>query len=165
MDTERLLEFLIEQVSSFEGFPWMSGYSDYGSFDPDGPPSGDISVKQVGKWLWVKAVISYYGSTTDQTTDRLSGDPYEAEVSYDWIGLADSAPSKVSKTDDLDKWAEISLKYVCENTDVGLWGTHEGSWVGNLEEDGTVTIYEAKGRYEDVTPESTAQSKTVKLKS
>ncbi|MHA2065324.1 MAG: hypothetical protein ACXABY_13190 [Candidatus Thorarchaeota archaeon] len=141
----------------------MTRYSDMGSFRPDGPPSGSISVNQVAGWLWVKASLSYEGTTMDPTTDRLSGDPYEADVSYDWIGDAKNAPAQPSNSGELDAWAAFNTRYVCENTDVGLWGEHGGGWVEDLAEDGTITLHEASGRYQDVTPESTAEVKKVKL--
>ncbi|MHA2143080.1 MAG: hypothetical protein ACXADC_00655 [Candidatus Thorarchaeota archaeon] len=141
----------------------MTRYREMGSFRPDDPPSGSISVNQVADWLWVKARLSYEGTTMDQTTDRLGGDPYEANVSYDWIGDAKTAPAKPSNASELDAWAAFKTRYVSENTDVGLWGEHGGSWVENLAEDGSITLYEASGRYQDVSPESTAEKKELKL--
>ncbi|MHA2264874.1 MAG: hypothetical protein ACXAEN_20975, partial [Candidatus Thorarchaeota archaeon] len=95
MDTKGLLENLRKQLIDLEGLPWMSGNVSHGSFRPEKPPSGSVTTDQIGKWLWVKARLLNEGTTMDQTTDRLSGDPYEAHVAYDWIGLAESAPSKV----------------------------------------------------------------------
>ena len=63
----------------------------------------------------------------------------------------------------MKNWALLKIRYVCENTDAGLWGVHKGSWVTGLKEDGTVTLLDAKGRYQDVSPESTATERTVKL--
>ena len=164
MDTKELLENLRKPLEGLEGLPWMSGYLSHGSFRPEKPPSGSITTEQIGKWLWVKARLLYEGTTMDQTTDRLSGDPYEAHVSFDWIGLAESAPSKISHSEELEKWAQIKTEYTCEYTDVGLWGVHEGEWVGEMKEDGTVSLYKAQGRFQDVTPESTATVEQVKLK-
>ncbi len=164
MDTKELLEYLRKQLEGLEGLPWMSGYRSHGSFRPEDSPSGTITTDQKGKWLWVKARLSYKGTTMDPTTDRLSGDPYAAYVAYDWIGPADSAPSKVSHSEDLEEWAQIKTEYACEYTDVGLWGVHSGEWVEVIQEDGTVTLYKAKSRFQDVTPESTATVEQVKLK-
>lgn len=148
-------------MKSLEGLPWMNGYS--GSYRPDNSPQGEARVKEIGVWLHVIVNVTYDGTTMDQTTDRLSGDPYEALVVHGWIGLAETAPKKVSKPEELDEWAKLSTRYVQENTDVGIWGEHQGSWFEGLEEDGTVTLKEASGRFQDVSPESLATEKTLKL--
>lgn len=148
-------------MKSLEGLPWMNGYS--GSFRPDEPPQGEARVTEIGVWVYVTVDIMYEGTTMDQTTDRLSGDPYKAMVECGWIGLAETAPKKVSKPEELDEWAKLSTRYVRENTDVGIWGEHDGSWIARLEEDGTVTLKEASGRFQDVDPESLATEKTLKL--
>ncbi|MHA1960402.1 MAG: hypothetical protein ACW99U_09235 [Candidatus Thorarchaeota archaeon] len=163
MDTGELLEFLRNRLGDLEGLPWMSGYSSHGSFTEDIPPSGSVHTEEIGKWLWVKARLLYNGTTSDPTTDRLSGDPYQAHMAYDWVGPIDSAPEKASTPGDLEEWAQIKTTYTCEYTDVGLWGEHQGRWVDDVGEDGTVTIRVAKGRFQDVTPESTATTETVKL--
>jgi hypothetical protein len=93
----------------------------------------------------------------------LSGDPYSGVVRYDWIGPKSTAPQKVSTQEELDAWASISLKYARENTDVGIWGVHSGSWVEDLTEDGTVVIRDVKGSYQDEDPHSLGTSRTVKL--
>jgi hypothetical protein len=100
----------------------------------------------------------------DPSTDRAGGDPYIAQVRYDWIGPAASALHKVTDPKELDAWAILSTFYAREYTDVGIWGVHEGSWVESLSEDGTVTIREANGRFQDESPESKSTLRTVKLK-
>lgn len=161
METDELNEFLCKRLSSHEGLPWLNGYS--GSYREENSPDGIIIVKQVGIWLWVSVGLDMDGTTMDQTTDRLRGDPYEAEVRYDWIGLATTAPEKVSHTDQLDEWAKLSTSYVRENNDSGYWGSHNGKWVEKLLEDGTVTLRVASGRYQDAPPESTTKLEQIEL--
>lgn len=163
MNIEGLKEHLIGRLESYEVLPWLDGYSSHGGYDPDGPPEGEISLREIGKWLSVIAVFRWSGSTMDQTTDRLSGDPYSGIVRFDWIGLSESAPAKASNSDELDKWAKLKLRYACEYTDVGIWGVQEGSWVDDLKEDGTVVIKDAEGRFEDVDPQSLATTRTIQL--
>ena len=115
METSELLEFLCNQLKNEEGLPWLSGYS--GSYREDTLPNGSFTIKEIGVWLWVKAELDLDGSTMDQTSG-VSGDPYEANVEYHWIGLADNAPEKVSSPEELDTWAKLSTRYVCENNDM-----------------------------------------------
>lgn len=69
----------------------------------------------------------------------------------------------MSTSKELDEWASLNLKYARENTDVGLLGVHSGSWVEDIEEDGTVTIRDVKGSYQDEDPQSLGESRTVKI--
>ncbi len=163
MKTDKLLKQLISDVSNYESLPWLEGYTDFGSFTERGPPEGDISVEQVGPWLWISANFSYGGKTMDQSTDRAGGDPYSAYVKYDWVGPADSAPSEVSHPDELVDWALYKSTYAQEHTDVGSWGVHKGSWIESVDEDGTVTYREATGPFQDVAPSSMTEVKTTKL--
>ena len=141
----------------------MNGYTNHGSFNPEGSPDGSIRLQEIGDWLSIVVIFSWDGTTMDQTTDRLSGDPYSGVVRYDWIGPKDSAPKEVSTSEELDAWARISLKYARENTDVGIWGVHSGSWIEDLEEDGTVTIRDAKGSYQDEDPQTLGETRTIHL--
>jgi len=141
----------------------MSSYTDFGTFRPDGSPEGDIRLQEIGDWLSIVAVFRWEGTTMDQTTDRLGGDPYIGIVRYDWIGPKKTAPEEVSTKEDLDEWASISLKYARENTDVGIWGVHQGSWVEDLKEDGTVKIRDVKGKYQDEDPQSLGETRIVQL--
>ena len=99
----------------------------------------------------------------DQTTDRLRGDPYYCVVRFDWIGLIETAPSKVESPEELDEWAIQSLKYTRENTDAGAWGVHQGSYIEELKEDGTLIVRDQKGRYEDVDPMTIGDLRTIQL--
>ena len=164
MKTEQLLKQLCQEVESEAPLPWLSGYTDFGSFRQSGPPKGEVRVLQVGSWISVVVEISLKGTTMDPTTDRSGGDPYSALARYDWIGPSDKAPEAVNERSELDAWAVYKSQYACEYTDTGLWGDHEGSWVVGLEEDGTVTYREATGPFHDVSPESVTEQKTVKLK-
>ncbi|MHA1943938.1 MAG: hypothetical protein ACW96M_06045, partial [Candidatus Thorarchaeota archaeon] len=119
MKTDELMKQLQRQIESYEDLPWMKGYSDHGSFRPEGSPEGEIRLQEIGDWLSIVVVFRWDGTTMDQTTDRLSGDPYCGVVRYDWIGSKDSTPSAVSTPKELDEWASLNLKYARENTDVG----------------------------------------------
>ncbi|TET06651.1 MAG: hypothetical protein E3J86_14745 [Candidatus Thorarchaeota archaeon] len=44
-----------------------------------------------------------------------------------------------------------------------IWGVHEGSWVEDLKEDGTVMIRDAKGSYQDEDPQSLGETRTIQL--
>jgi hypothetical protein len=163
MKTDELMKNLQSRIESYEDLPWMTGYTDHGNFRPDSSPEGLIKLQVIGNWFSIVVVFRWEGTTMDQTTDRLSGDPYEAEVRYDWIGPKESAPKKVSTKEELDAWAGISLKYARENTDFGIWGVHSGSWVEDLKEDGTVTIRDVKGAYQDEDPQSMGETRIVQL--
>lgn len=163
MDTAALLEWLQNQLRSQDVLPWMSNYTEFGSFRESAPPSGTITLEEKGSWLWIKARLLYSGTTMDQTTDRLGGDPYRAQVAYDWVGPASSAPQKVTRPEELDEWAKLAVVYYCEYTDVGLWGVHQGRWVEDVAQDGIATVRVAKGSFQDVAPESTASTEEVIL--
>jgi len=163
MKTDDLMKYLSARIESYEDLPWLSGYTDFGSHRPDDSPEGSISFQEIGKWLVVVVVFRWEGTTMDQTTDRLSGDPYYCVVRYDWIGLIETAPSKIEAPKELDKWADQSLKYVRENNDAGAWGSHSGSYIEELKEDGTLIIRDQKGRYEDVDPMTEGELRTIQL--
>lgn len=168
MQTDGLLFALCKKVLNHVSLPWLAGYLSSGSlygnrFMESSPPESAIDAKQVGPWLFMTVSISYEGVTDGPSTDRAGGDPYLAEVRYDWIGPAASAPHKVNRPEELDAWAVLRTFYVCENNDVGIWGVHEGSWVESPSEDGTVTIRDASGRFQDEPPESKSTVRTVKL--
>ncbi|MCK5264803.1 MAG: hypothetical protein KAR03_04280 [Candidatus Thorarchaeota archaeon] len=163
MKTDTLMQDLTKRIESYADLPWVNGYTSHGSFRPEGSPEGNIELKEIGNWLSIVAVFRWDGTTMDQTTDRSSGDPYSCVVRYSWIGPKESTPNKVSTPEELDTWASVSLKYASENTDVGLWGVHQGSWVEDLKEDGTVTIRDAKGSYQDEAPQSLGESRTIQL--
>lgn len=169
MQTDRLLFGLCKKVQSHDSLPWLAGYLSCSSlsgesFTESSPPESDIDAKQIGPWLLVTVSINYEGTTDGPSTDRAGGDPYIAQVRYDWIGPAASAPHKVTDPEELNAWAVLSTFYVREYNDVGIWGVHEGSWVESLSEDGTVTIREANGRFQDVSPESKSTARIAKLK-
>jgi hypothetical protein len=163
MKTDELMKQLKSRIESHEDLPWLSGYTDFGSHRPDDDPEGSISFQEIGKWLVVVVVFRWEGTTMDQTTDRLSGDSYYCVVRYDWIGLIETAPSKADTPEELDKWADQSLKYVRENNNVGAWGSHNGSYVEELKEDGTLIVRDQKGRYEDVDPMTEGELRTIQL--
>ncbi|MGY5875464.1 MAG: hypothetical protein RTU30_06945 [Candidatus Thorarchaeota archaeon] len=156
IDTTELHEFLLEKLKNLEGI------SPPGHFTDDGPPDGTTTTNTVGQWLWIKVRLVYEGRTMDRTSG-VSGDPYEAHTWYDWIGKADSAPAKVTHPKDLEKWALVNTYYLCEYTDVGIWGVHDGRYVSSLEQDGTVQIRTGRGRFQDVAPESLTEVEEIKL--
>ena len=163
MNSDKLLAVLVKKVEDEIGLPWLDGYTDHGRFQPSGSPEGEFRTQQEGPFLAVTVVINLEGSTMDQTTDRLSGDPYWAIVRYDWIGIAKTAPSTVSKPEQLDDWSLLKTSYVCENTDSGHWGEHSGSWLSGMNADGTIVLMDAKGRYQDVPAHTTGIERIVKL--
>ena len=152
MKTDAVLKEIEGRITSYIDLPWLSNYTDWGSYRPDGLPEESISFQEIGKWLVIILIYRWEGTTMDQTTDRLGGDPYYCIVRYDWIGLIETAPSEVKTLEELDEWAIHSLKYVCENNDVGAWGSHEGSYIDEFTKDGKVTLRVQTGRYRDVDP-------------
>jgi hypothetical protein len=163
MKTDAVLKEVEERITSYSDLPWLSSYTDHGSHRPDESPIGEISFQEIGKWLIVILIYRWEGTTMDQTTDRLGGDPYYCIVRYDWIGFIETAPSEAKTIEYLDEWALHSLKYVCENTDVGAWGLHEGSYIEDLKEDGTLVIRDQKGKYQDVDPMTEGELRTIQL--
>ena len=163
MKTDELMKHLSGRIESYQDLPWMQGYSDHGNFRPDGEPEGAISFQEIGRWLVVVVVYRWEGTTMDQTTDRLRGDPYHCVVRYDWIGLKETAPSKVESIEEVNEWAIQSLKYVRENTDAGAWGVHSGSYIEELKEDGTLILRDQKGKYEDIDPMTEGELRTIQL--
>jgi len=165
LDTEEMLIFIRKEMDDHNGLPWLSGYTNHGSYKPDSAASAKDRGIQVGPWMSIIADVAMSGTTMDQTTDRASGDPYSAYIHYDWIGVLETAPKKVTTPKELDDWALYKSRYVRENTDVGVWGVHEGSYVVGLEEDGTLTIREVENKsINDVDPESLTIEKMIKLK-
>lgn len=163
MNIDALLKNIEGRIESHADLPWLNDYTDFGSFRPDGPPENAPSFQEIGKWLVIVVIFRWDGTTMDQTTDRLSGDPYYGVVRYDWIGLKETAPSKVETPEELDKWAVQSLKYVRENNDAGSWGSHNGSYIEEMKEDGTLVIRDQNGRYQDVDPMTEGELRTVQL--
>lgn len=160
---DALLKNIEGRIKSYDDLPWMEGYTSHGSFRPDGSPESAPSFQEIGKWLVVVIIFRWEGTTMDQTTDRLSGDPYYGVVRYDWIGLIETAPSEAKTPEELDEWAIHSLKYVRENTDAGTWGVHQGSYIDQMAKEGKVVIRDQKGTYQDVNPETTGELRTIQL--
>ncbi|MHA1906822.1 MAG: hypothetical protein ACW98Y_05985 [Candidatus Thorarchaeota archaeon] len=163
MDLEELLTKLRQLVESEADLPWLNRYSEFGSYRYSGDAEAEAQEDVVSPWLSIIVNVGMSGTTMDPTTDRASGDPYSAHVHYCWIGAYETAPKKVTTAEDLDEWAVFKSRYVREYTDVGVWGEHEGSYVTGLEEDGTLTIREAKGQFQDVDPSEMTTGKTIKL--
>ena len=104
----------------------------------------------------IKILVNYSGTTMDPSTDRASGDPEDAHAWYDWIGLEETAPKKVSKPEELDNWADIATYYRITFRDVqypGPFGHHHGRMVKTFTPDGKGEIYEVvEKRFQDVSP-------------
>lgn len=158
-----LLKEIESRLTSYEDLPWLSRYTDHGSFRPDGEPEITTNFEQIGKWLVVVIIFEWDGTTMDQTTDRLGGDPYYGVLRHDWIGLAETAPSSVKSIKEMNDWAVKSLKYVRENNDVGDWGLHEGAYFEAMNEDGTLVIRVQHGKYQDVDPMTIGELETIQL--
>ncbi len=163
MNVDALMKDISERIVNHSVLPWLSDYTEFGHHHADGTPEGAPSLQEIGKWSIVIVIFRWEGTTMDQTTDRLSGDPYYAVVRYDWIGLTETAPEMVNTIEELDAWAIQSLKYVRENTDVGAWGRHEGSYIEDFKPDGTVIIRDQTGKYEDIDPAETGELRTIHL--
>lgn len=155
-DVTELHEFIIKRLENLDDL------SPPGSFEENMPPHGKVEVTEVGPWLWIKARYIYEGTTHDRTSG-VSGDPYQGHLSFDWVGPLETAPKKASSFDDLEEWAHVKTKYTREYTDVGMWGEQSGSWVDDLQEDGTVMVRKSKGAFRDVTPESMTEVEEIKL--
>ncbi|TFH04535.1 MAG: hypothetical protein E4H14_14500 [Candidatus Thorarchaeota archaeon] len=160
---DALLKNIEGRITSYADLPWLSNYTDIGNHRPDGPPENAPSFQEIGKWLVVVVIFKWEGTTMDQSTDRLSGDPYYSVIRYDWIGLLETAPAKVKTPEELDEWAIHSLKYVRENTDAGAWGVHVGSYIEQMTKDGKLVIRDQKGSYQDENPETTGELRTIQL--
>ncbi len=158
MDTKDLEKYLLQQLKALDVI------SPLGHFEDKGPSTDDIIIECIGSWVWIKACLEYKGATWNQTTDRASGDPYKAIIQRDWIGLLESAPTKVYRPKELYEWSLIKMAYLCEYTDVGVWGQHKGSYVDELREDGTVTIRVAGEDFHDESPSSKTTVQHVQLK-
>ncbi|TFH07320.1 MAG: hypothetical protein E4H14_08775 [Candidatus Thorarchaeota archaeon] len=163
MNIDALLKNIEGRLKSHADLPWLNNYTDIGSFRPDGPPEWAPSFQEIGKWLVVVVIFRWEGTTMDQSTDRLSGDPYYAVVRYDWIGLIETAPSEAKIPEELDNWAIHSLKYVRENNDAGAWGSHNGSYIDQMTKEGKVVIRDQEGKYQDEDPETTGELRTIQL--
>ncbi|MBE0526049.1 MAG: hypothetical protein IH631_03845 [Candidatus Thorarchaeota archaeon] len=160
---DALIKNIEGRLTSHEDLPWLNDYTDIGSFRPDNSPEAAPSFQEIGKWLVVVIIFRWEGTTMDQSTDRLNGDPYYCVVRYDWIGLIETAPSKIKSVQEMDEWAIHSLKYVRENNDAGAWGTHEGSYIEGFTVEGAVTLRDQTGRYQDEDPAITGELRTIQL--
>jgi hypothetical protein len=162
IDTNALKNFLIKQLETEinEKFKKES----HTLFEASSLPIGYITLISIDPWLWVKSRVNYRGAKWTPSTDRLKGDRYEAHDWRDWIGLANSAPTKVSRPEELDEWGLLSTNYLREYTDTGTWGRHKGRWVSELQADGTVTILIAEGVFHDISPEKVSTIERLKLK-
>ncbi|MGY5858329.1 MAG: hypothetical protein RTU63_03095 [Candidatus Thorarchaeota archaeon] len=163
MKIDALLKKIEGRLKSYADLSWMEGYTDHGNFRPDGKSENAPSFQEIGKWLVVVVIFRWEGTTMDQTTDRLSGDPYYCVVRYDWIGLLETAPSEAKTIEEMDDWAVESLKYVRENTDAGTWGVHQGSYIEQMTKEGKLVIRDQKGAYQDENPETTGELRTIQL--
>ncbi len=163
INIDALIKDIESRLKSHADLPWMEGYTDHGSFRPDGEPENAPSFQEIGKWFVIVVIFRWEGTTMDQTTDRLSGDPYYCVARYEWIGLMETAPSEAKTPEELDEWAVQSLKYVRENTDAGIWGVHQGSHIEQMTKDGKLVIRDQKGTYQDVNPETTGELRTIQL--
>jgi len=165
MDTEELNKFLMEDLKREVEKRWSDNYS---GFEEASPPDGQIITEKIAPWLWVKARIEYEGASWTPSTDRASGDPEDAHTWRDWIGLAESAPDKVSIPEELDNWALLSTTYSRTYRDIQIpdpWGFHSGRWVEALSEDGIVTVrVVTEERFQDVSPETKTTTEYIDLK-
>ena len=161
IDTIALNDFLIKEFETKINEKFKN--ESYTSFEALSPPKGYITLITIDPWLWVKSRVNYRGARWTPSTDSSKGDRYEAHDWRDWIGLANSAPTKVTCPEELDKWAILATTYLREYTDTGDWGKHEGQWISELQADGTATIHVAEGVFHDISPEKSIIVKNLKL--
>ncbi|MFW9920363.1 MAG: HEAT repeat domain-containing protein [Candidatus Thorarchaeota archaeon] len=157
--SEALKQSLIEEVIAIQ-----EERCEYASFEETHPANLRLDANERAEWLWIASKGEYEGKKWDWSTDRLSGDPYSAEVFRDWIGKMKSAPKQVSNIGDLDEWALLSTRYVREYTDVGSWGVHEDRFVEDVTSEGLVIVsVVGNRRFQDVPPSATTGRARVDL--
>ncbi|MFX0106793.1 MAG: hypothetical protein ACFE7R_00760 [Candidatus Hodarchaeota archaeon] len=152
METKKLENYLIKKHCS---------YMDYD--DPDyrlKEAHGKVTLQKIGSWLWVKARIS--GSFVEKWYSRADSErtSHYLDFRHDWIGLSESAPSKVSTPEELETWALLSTAYEYHEhdpyyVDDSSYLDCSGRWVEDISEDGRVTIMIASvsKRWEGVLPQ------------
>jgi hypothetical protein len=141
IDAKNLNNYLIDQLKTEVDENWKK--SSYASTEFY-PPFGNLLIKSVGPWLWIKSKVFYGGVRWDPSTDRGGGDFESTERWYEWVGLAKLAPKKVSAPEELDKWAEIKTSYYIHNL------LHEGREIIEITDGGDVKIRIDIFRYPDV---------------
>ncbi|MHA2027357.1 MAG: hypothetical protein ACW98U_15770 [Candidatus Thorarchaeota archaeon] len=65
MYTDKLMTQLSGRIERYDDLPWMSSYTNHGSFRPEGTPEGSIRLQEIGDWLSVVAVFRWDGTTMD----------------------------------------------------------------------------------------------------
>lgn len=153
IDTSKLENFLKKKLED----EVESGMDDFMSFTPSGPPTCKIEIRTMDKWLGIKALVNYSGSTMDPSTDRASGDPEDAHAWYDWIGLITTAPKVVKHPDELNEWAHLATYYRITFRDVqypGPFGFHSGRLLWNFTQGIAVVCVVTEERFQDVEPKS-----------
>ncbi|MHA1112794.1 MAG: hypothetical protein ACTSRE_17030 [Promethearchaeota archaeon] len=103
METKKLEKYLIKKHCSFMN-----------KTDPDymlKSANGKVTLHKIGFWLWLKVRIS--GSYTMKWYSRADTERTSHYLDYrhDWIGLSESAPTKVSRPEELETWASLSTAY------------------------------------------------------
>ncbi len=141
IDVKNMSDFLIDQLKTEVDSDWEKRPYERAEFYP---PVGKITIKSAGKWLWIKAQVIYGGVRWDPSTDRHGGDFEATERWYDWVGLARTAPKRVTHPEELRKWAEITTSYFIHNL------LHEGSEILEITEEGEVKIRADTFRYPNI---------------
>jgi hypothetical protein len=162
LETDELDKYLREKLESEVYEEWGSGFRE------SGPVTCEIKEVASGKWLFIKALVNYTGVTFDPSTDRLSGDPEDVHAWYTWIGLAETAPKKPTKPEELEEWAHLTTFYKLTFRDVqypGPFGFHEGRMVKDFHpEDGIVELYVVtERRFQDEAPISKVKVEKIDL--
>ena len=109
-------------------------------------PTGKVDFFHIGPWLWVKLRINCEGEVShiwdDSSADH---DEFWKCAMRDWIGPLENAPKKVTKPEDLDKWALVNMKFQDH-----MESNSTGRAVENILKDGTVIIKVAGGKIEEI---------------
>ncbi|MFW9922725.1 MAG: hypothetical protein ACFFDW_05470 [Candidatus Thorarchaeota archaeon] len=151
IDTSKLEKFLKDKLEN----EVEDEMDDFMSFTPTGLPTCKIEIHTMDKWLGIKALVNYTGSTMDPSTDRASGDPEDAHAWYDWIGLIATAPKSVKHPDELNEWAHLATYYRITFRDVqypGPFGFHSGRLLYNFTQGIAVVYVVTEERFQDVAP-------------
>ena len=111
--------------------------------DPHWKPWGKragVKVADRGHWRLIHAEECEAGTDCDETTDSLSGDPWENRETWDWIGPVETMPAEPTR-ENLDAWAVVTCHGSGSSIDSQAF-CYAGRKVSTLRWDGKVAIEE-----------------------
>lgn len=59
MKTDAIMKNLEVRLTSYTYLPWVSSYTDHGSFRPESKPEGSLRLQEIGKWLSIVVVFRW----------------------------------------------------------------------------------------------------------